>query len=138
MTHFREIEDRDVEAVVALWQACGLTRAWNDPYKDIAFARAGHESTVMVHEFDGRIIATVMAGQDGHRGMLYYVAVDPAHRGQGLGRQAVRAAERWLADHGVRKVNLLVRAENSAVKGFYESLGYEVNPVLCMARKIEG
>ena len=61
MTHFREIEDRDVEAVVALWQACGLTRAWNDPYKDIAFARAGHESTVLVHEFDGHIIATVMA-----------------------------------------------------------------------------
>lgn len=136
MTGFRDIEDRDVEAVVMLWQACGLTRAWNDPYKDIAFARQGKESAVLVGEADGRIVATVMAGHDGHRGMLYYVAVDPALQGEGLGRAAVMAAEAWLAARGVWKINLLVRAENEAVRGFYEALGYEVNPVLCMARKI--
>ncbi len=136
MSEFREIEDRDVEAVVALWQACGLTRAWNDPYKDISFAREGRHSTVLVLEDEGRIIASVMAGHDGHRGMLYYVAVDPARQGRGLGKQAVKAAETWLGRQGVWKVNLLVRAENAAVKGFYETLGYEVNPVLCMARKI--
>jgi ribosomal protein S18 acetylase RimI-like enzyme len=136
MNGFREIEDGDVEAAVALWQACGLTRPWNDPYKDIAFARAGKDSTVLVLERGGAIIATVMAGHDGHRGMLYYVAVEPSEQGQGLGKQAVRAAEAWLGAHGVWKVNLLVRAENDAVKGFYEALGYAVNPVLCMARKI--
>jgi ribosomal protein S18 acetylase RimI-like enzyme len=136
MTAFREIEDRDVENVVALWQACGLTRAWNDPYKDIAFARTGDTSTVLVLEREGRIIASVMTGHDGHRGMLYYVAVDPSQQRQGHGKAAVKAAEAWLGDRGVWKVNLLVRAENVAVKGFYESLGYEVNPVLCMARKI--
>ncbi len=136
MNGFREIEDRDVEAVVALWQACGLTRAWNDPYKDIAFAREGQHSTVLVLEREGRIVASVMAGHDGHRGMLYYVAVDPALQRQGLGKAAVKAAEAWLGAQGVWKVNLLVRAENAAVKGFYEALGYEVNPVMCMARKI--
>jgi ribosomal protein S18 acetylase RimI-like enzyme len=136
MNAFRDIEDRDVEAVVALWTACGLTRPWNDPYKDIAFARAGKDSTVLVLERNGAIVATVMAGHDGHRGMLYYVAVAPELRGQGLGSQAVRAAEAWLGGRGVWKVNLLVRPENEAVKGFYEALGYAVNPVLCMARKI--
>ncbi len=136
MTAFRDIRDGDVEAVVALWQACGLARAWNDPYKDISFARQSGNSTVLVHARDTRIMATVMAGHDGHRGMLYYVAVDPDCRRQGLGKAAVRAAEGWLAERGVWKVNLLVRAENAAVKGFYESLGYEVNPVLCMARRI--
>ena len=136
MTGFREIADADVEATVALWTACGLTRPWNDPYKDISFARGGENSTILVLDRDGRIAASVMAGHDGHRGMLYYVAVDPAFRRQGLGREAVRAAEAWLGERGVWKVNLLVRAENAAVKGFYESLGYEVNPVLCMARKI--
>lgn len=136
MTGFRDIEDRDVEAVVMLWQACGLTRTWNDPYKDIAFARQGKESAVLVGEADGRIVATVMAGHDGHRGMLYYVAVDPVLQGKGFGRAAVKAAEAWLAARGVWKINLLVRAENEAVKGFYEALGYEVNPALCMARKI--
>lgn len=138
MNGFREIADADVEAVVALWQACGLTRPWNDPYRDIAFARDSETSTVLVLEREGRIAATVMAGHDGHRGMLYYVAVDPARQGQGLGKAAVRAAEEWLGQRGVWKVNLLVRAENAAVKGFYEALGYEVNPVLCMARKIAG
>lgn len=136
MNEFREIEDRDVERAVALWTACGLTRPWNDPFKDISFAREGKHSTVLVCEEDGRIVASVMAGHDGHRGMLYYVAVDPARQGRGLGKQAVKAAEAWLGAQGVWKVNLLVRAENAAVKGFYEALGYEVNPVLCMARKI--
>ena len=137
MTAFRDIEDRDVEAVVALWTRCGLTRPWNDPYKDISFARAGAHSTVLVAEQDGAIAATVMAGHDGHRGMLYYVAVDPGLQGHGLGKAAVRTAEAWLGAQGVWKVNLLVRAENAAVKGFYEALGYEVNPVLCLARKID-
>jgi len=136
MTAFREIEDRDVEAVVALWQACGLTRPWNDPYKDISFAREGRESTILVAEREGRIIASVMAGHDGHRGMLYYVAVDPSLRREGLGKAAVRAAEDWLGGRGVWKINLLVRSENDAVRGFYEALGYEVNPVFCMARRL--
>ncbi len=136
MTGFREIDDADVEAVVALWRACGLTRPWNDPYKDISFARQSETSTILVLEREGRIAASVMAGHDGHRGMLYYVAVHPALQRRGLGKAAVRAAEAWLAAQGVWKVNLLVRAENAVVKGFYESLGYEVNPVMCMARKI--
>jgi ribosomal protein S18 acetylase RimI-like enzyme len=136
MIAFRDIADADIEAVVALWQACGLTRPWNDPYKDISFARAGAESTVLVGETDGALVASAMVGHDGHRGMLYYVAVDPAQQGRGLGKATVKAAEAWLARHGVWKINLLVRAENEKVRGFYEALGYEVNPVLCMARKI--
>lgn len=136
MNGFREIADADVESVVALWQACGLTRPWNDPYRDISFARGSEASAVLVLEQDGRIAATAMVGHDGHRGMLYYVAVNPALQRQGLGKAAVRAAEAWLEARGVWKVNLLVRAENAVVKGFYEALGYEVNPVLCMARRI--
>ncbi|WP_421693483.1 GNAT family acetyltransferase [Aestuariivirga sp.] len=137
MTGFREMADDDVDATVQLWRDCGLTRPWNDPYKDISFARDGGCSAILVCETGGRIAATVMVGHDGHRGMLYYVAVAPTFQRQGLGRSAVRAAEAWLGARGVWKVNLLVRAENAAVKGFYESLGYEVNPVLCMARKIQ-
>ena len=137
MNGFRDIADSDVEAVVALWRTCGLTRPWNDPYKDISFARESENATILVLEREGRIVATVMAGHDGHRGMLYYVAVDPSCQGQGIGKSAVRAAEAWLASRGVWKTNLLVRPENAAVKGFYEALGYTVNPVLCMARKLD-
>lgn len=137
MIRFRAIVDADVETVIALWRACGLMRAWNDPHKDIAFARAGANSTILVGEAEGAIAASVMVGHDGHRGMLYYVAVEPRHRGQGWGKAAVRAAEDWLAQRGVWKINLLVRAENEMVRGFYEKLGYEINPVLCMGRRIE-
>ncbi len=136
MIAFRAIEDADVAAVIELWRVCGLTRGWNDPHRDIAFARAGENSTILAGETEGIIAASAMVGHDGHRGMLYYVAVAPGHRGQGFGTAAVRAAEAWLAERGVWKINLLVRAENEAVRGFYEKLGYEINPVLCMGRKI--
>lgn len=135
---FRPITDKDVETVIALWQACGLTRPWNDPHQDIDFARGKEASDVLVAERDGEIVASVMVGHDGHRGMFYYLCVRPDLQGQGLGKETVRAAEAWLAERGVWKINLLVRSENEKVRGFYEKLGYEINPVLCMGRKIAG
>ena len=133
---FRSIEDADIDAVIALWQACGLTRPWNDPHKDIAFSRQGPASDVLVAEVDGQIAASVMVGHDGHRGMVYYVAVDPVHQGKGYGKQVMRTAEEWLKAQGVWKLNLLVRTENEAVRNFYHSIGYEVSDVMCMARKL--
>jgi ribosomal protein S18 acetylase RimI-like enzyme len=116
--------DGDEAAVVALWQACGLTRPWNDPAQDIAFARGKAGSDVLVGLLDGGIVASVMVGHDGHRGALYYVSVDPACRGRGYGRQIIAAAEGWMRERGVWKANLLVRAGNEAVLAFYEELGY--------------
>lgn len=121
---FVEIIDADVEQVVELWGACGLTRPWNDPYVDIADARAGDTSTVLVARTDGRVVATAMAGHDGHRGWLYYVAVAPGLQGSGLGRAAVVAAEAWLLSRGARKVQLMVRSSSTDVLGFYDRLGY--------------
>ncbi|MGO2041973.1 MAG: GNAT family N-acetyltransferase, partial [Cellulosimicrobium funkei] len=105
---FTEVEDADVEAVVALWRECGLTRPWNDPYRDLADARLGETSTVLVGRATrdlptvapdgapeapgvaaGELVATAMAGVDGHRGWLYYVAVDPRVQGRGAGRATV-------------------------------------------------
>ncbi|MBO0608629.1 GNAT family acetyltransferase [Myceligenerans salitolerans] len=130
---FTEITDDDVEGVVALWHTCGLTRPWNDPRVDVADARSGPTSTILVTRDDGpatgdrraaRVVASVMAGLDGHRGWLYYVAVAPDRQGDGLGRAAVAAGEDWLRAAGARKVQLMVRGTNSAVVGFYERLGY--------------
>ena len=85
---------------------------------------------------DETVIASVMVGHDGHRGIVYYVATHPDFQRKGLGAAAMRAAEGWLTQRGVWKLNLLVRAENEAVRSFYEKLGYEVEPRLCMARKL--
>ena len=130
----RAVEDADVAAVATLWRDCGLVAPYNPPGHDIAFCRATPTSELFVAEAGGAIVATAMAGHDGHRGWLYYVAVDPARRGAGLGRRMVAQAEVWLAERGVRKVNLIIRDTNAAVQGFYERLGYDVEPRIQMAR----
>lgn len=134
---FRSVSDGDVETVVDLWRRCGLTRPHNDPYRDIAFARGKTASDVLVGETSGRIVASAVVGHDGHRGAVYYVLVDPDSRGSGLGRALMAAVEGWMKERGVWKLNLLIREDNTAVQGFYQSLGYEVEPRTAVARRLE-
>jgi ribosomal protein S18 acetylase RimI-like enzyme len=130
----RAILDSDVDAVAALWEACGLTRPWNDPHADIALARRTPSSEIFVGLDDDKIVASAMCGSDGHRGWLYYVAVEPALQGNGHGRAIMARAETWLAAQGIPKIELMVRSENTAVQRFYESIGYNIEPVAVMAR----
>ncbi len=87
---------------------------------------------------DDRIIGTVMTGFEGHRGWVYYLAVDPAHRGAGLGRLLMTAAEAWLKAQGAPKLQLMVRADNAAALGFYERLGLERQDVVVLGRRLDG
>ena len=120
----RPMADGEEASVIELWQRAGLTRPWNDPANDLAFARGKASSDILVGVADGAVVACAMVGHDGHRGVMYYVAVDPARHGHGLGRRMVAAAEEWLLARGVWKVNLMVRQGNEKVLGFYEGLGY--------------
>src|SRR5271155_2533684 len=95
------IRDADIGAVVTLWQRCGLTRPWNDPAADIAMARRGTNATILVGRAGEAIAASVLVGHDGHRGWVYYVAVDPAHRQKGYGRAIMNAAEDWLREASI-------------------------------------
>jgi ribosomal protein S18 acetylase RimI-like enzyme len=115
----------DTEAVVSLWQETGLTRSWNNPYQDISRKLAVQPELFLVADDGGDIVGTVMAGYDGHRGWLYYLASAPARRGQGIGRRLVEAAEDLLREMGCPKVQLMVRPENGGVHNFYAALGYE-------------
>jgi ribosomal protein S18 acetylase RimI-like enzyme len=126
----------EANAAAALWEEAGLIRAWNDPHADIAAALACPTSTILAARDEGRIVGTVMAGYDGHRGWLYYVAVAADRRGTGLGRALVEAAEQWLAAQGARVIRLMVRAENEAVTGFYEALGYEDGEMIVMGKRL--
>lgn len=138
MISFRDISVEDEEDVVSLWKRCELTRAWNNPYKDIRFAQKGETSTVLVGIVEGRIVASVMVGHDGHRGVLYYLAVDPEFQKRGFGKAAVSAAESWLKDRGVWKINLMVRSENEKAGRFYERMGYGINPVISFGKRLDG
>ncbi len=133
-----DIADADIAAVIALWQACGLTRPWNDPSADIALARREPHSTVLIGRDDDAIVATAMVGHDGHRGWVYYVAADPALRGKGFGRAIMKAAEDWLRATGIAKLQLLVRRENAGVAAFYQSIGYEEAQTIMFAKWIDG
>ena len=132
------IADADVEAVIALWQRCGLTRPWNDPASDIAFARRGENATILIGRAGGALVATAMVGHDGHRGWVYYVAVDPDRQGQDFGRAIMAAAEHWLRAQGVTKAMLMVRPDNAAVQAFYDKLGYDVQERVIYAKWLDG
>ncbi len=128
----------DTEAVIDLWRRCDLLRPWNDPCHDIDLVKRSGHGTLLIGRLaaGGPVLATVMVGHDGHRGWIYYLAVDPDYRRGGLGRQAVQAAEDWLRHRGLAKAMLMIRAENEAVRAFYERCGYGVEERIVMSRRI--
>lgn len=133
----RSITNTDIEAVIALWHKCGLTRPWNNPDKDIDIARKNGSSNILVGVQGNTILATVMCGFDGHRGWLYYVAVHPEYQGNGYGQKVTQAAENWLRQLGAVKVELMIRDDNFSVRDFYHNIGYEVEPRIVMAKWLE-
>ncbi len=134
----RAITTADVDAVVALWERAGLTRPWNDPYQDIAFARATEHAGVLVLAEEGALVGAVMVGHDGHRGTVYYLGVEPACARSGRGRTLMAAAEDWLRTRGVWKMNILVRESNAPVLGFYEALGYADQQCRVVGKRLDG
>lgn len=128
--------EADEAAVVALWQACGLTRPWNDPHKDIARKLTVQRELFLVGERDAGIVASVMAGYEGHRGWVNYLAVAPELRGQGHGAALMQHVERALRARGCPKINLLVRSSNSAVLAFYRRLGYAVDEAVPLGKRL--
>ena len=127
----------DAAAVIALWQACALTRPWNDPVADYARAVTGECSAILLLRSVDTIAASVMVGEDGHRGWVYYLAVAPDRRRAGLGARMMAAAENWLRARGVPKIQLMVREDNEAALGFYEALGLERQKVVTLGRFLD-
>jgi len=132
----RSYSAADEAAVIALWQACGLTRPWNDPKRDIERKLTEQPELFLVGELEGRVVATAMIGYDGHRGWVYYVAVEPALQGHGYGRTLMARAEELLLARGCPKINLLVRQGNDAVMAFYEKLGYGADAAVSLGKRL--
>jgi len=127
----------DEEAVVSLWGWCDLVRPWNDPRKDIRRKLCVRPDLFLVGVLGSQIVATAMAGYEGHRGWLNYVAVAPEHRRLGHGRAIVKEAERLLREAGCPKINLQVRTANNGATEFYRRLGYTVDEVVSMGKRLE-
>ena len=133
MIAIRPASPADADQVIAMWEACDLTRPWNDPRADFMRAIDHSASTIFVAEAGGAPVGTVMAGFDGHRGWIYYLGVLAGHRRSGIARQLLDAACGWLRAAGCPKVELMVRDGNPAA-GLYERLDWEVQPVRVFAR----
>jgi len=127
---------QDEAAVIGLWQRCELTRPWNNPYLDIARKLTTQPELFLVGELDRTLIASAMAGYDGHRGWVNYLAVEPAHRNKGFGRQLMQHIEQQLQARGCPKLNLQIRSNNQAVQAFYRKIGYVADEAVCYGKRL--
>jgi len=121
---FRAYLPSDHERLLRLWHDCDLTRSWNDPDDDIRQCLENPSSELLVAVCEETLCGSVMIGCDGHRGWVYYLAVDPGYRHRGIGRALMAEAEAWVRDRGVPKIQALIRHDNLAVRGFYGRLDY--------------
>ena len=126
----------DSEEVIAIWQACGLTVPWNDPHKDIARKMEVNPELFLVAEVDGRIAGTVMGGYEGHRGWINYLAVAPDFQRQRIGVALMQEVEAKLQALGCPKINLQVRTNNRAVIQFYGQIGYHIDDVISLGKRL--
>lgn len=132
----RQYLSKDEPEVIELWQKCALIRGWNNPERDIERKLKVNPELFLVGLTGNRLVATAMGGYDGHRGWIYYLAVDPDYQRKGLGRQIMEMIEKKLLDMGCPKLNLQVRADNRDVVAFYQNIGYEVEERVSMGKPL--
>lgn len=132
----RPFQPDDERAVIDLWHACDLIRPWNDPVKDIQRKLKVNPELFLVGVAGEQVVATVMVGYEGHRGWINYLAVHPDYRRQGYGRLLMQLAEVLLRELGCPKINLQVRTSNKGVIEFYRKLGYQVDEVVSLGKRL--
>ncbi len=137
MLTIRVFEPKDQPDLIDLWQRCQLIVPWNDPCKDIARKMRVNPELFLVGEMDGRLIASVMGGYDGHRGWINYLAVAPEYQRRGIGQRMMAEVERRIQSKGCPKINIQVRSTNATVIAFYNSLGYGVDDVIGLGKRLE-
>jgi len=133
----RSYQPQDEAAVVQLWLQCNLVVPQNNPERDIERKLRVKPEWFLVGILGGHIVATCMAGYEGHRGWINYLAVSPHHQRQGIGRRIMEEAEKRLKAAGCPKINLQVRETNRSVIQFYERIGYTRDPVASMGKRLE-
>ena len=122
--------------VIALWKRCNLVRPQNNPARDISRKLKVNPELFLIGLIDGKVIATIMGGYEGHRGAVNYLAVDPSQQKKGLGREIMLALEKKLLEIGCPKINLMFRIDNAGVEKFYEKLGYSRDAVIEMGKRL--
>ena len=133
----RPFDLHDEDAVVQLWTDCGLVVPWNNPHRDIQRKLKVQADMFLVACLNGKIIASVMAGYDGHRGWINYLAVHPQHQRAGIAKRMMDEVEGRLQAVGCPKINLQVRSTNAAVIEFYKRIGFKADDVVSLGKRLE-
>lgn len=131
----RVFNESDRQGVIALWELCELIRPWNDPDKDIDRKVSYQSNLFLVGTVNATVVASAMAGYDGHRGSVFYLAVHPEYQGKGLGAQLMAKIEDLLTEMGCPKINIVIRSSNARVLAFYNRLGYTVDDVTSVGKR---
>lgn len=132
----RSYQQTDEASVIALWQECELTRPWNNPKEDIKRKLTTQPDLFLVGVEGDALVATAMVGFDGNRGWVHYLGVLPSHQRLAYGKAMMDEAEKLLAARGCPKINLQVRSTNAAVIDFYQKLGYQIDDVISMGKRL--
>jgi ribosomal protein S18 acetylase RimI-like enzyme len=135
--HIRPFTQDDEDSVVHLWTECGLVVPWNDPHHDIQRKLKVQADMFLVACVEGQVIATVMAGYDGHRGWINYLAVHPQYQRVGIAKRLMKEAESRLRAKGCPKINLQVRSSNAGVIEFYKKVGFTTDDVVSLGKRLE-
>jgi ribosomal protein S18 acetylase RimI-like enzyme len=133
----RPCEPSDQAEIIQLWLDCDLVVPWNDPVKDIAAKSLVQPELFLVGLLSGKIVASAMAGYDGHRGSVFYLAVSPEHRRKGYGGLLMGRVESGLRNLGCQKINIQIRGTNLDVIEFYRSLGYKDEDVISLGKRLD-
>lgn len=136
MTTIRTAAPTDIDAIARLWDRAGVSRPWNPVAADVDFCLAQPHARLFLRRIGETVIGSVMCGQDGHRGWIYYLAVDPDHSHQGHGTALLAHAEAWLEHQGCWKIQLMVRHDNPEVIGFYAARGYRDCQTVVLQKQI--
>ena len=136
MLNYRDFHSGDTQAVIALWEACDLTRPWNDPQKDIQRKLGDQNGAFWVVSDGDEVVASVMIGYDGHRGSINYLAITPRLQRSGVGAELMRRAEAFLIELGCPKVSFCVRKDNDSVLSFYDALGYDIDDIHFLGKRL--
>lgn len=116
----------DYAAVLSLWQAAeGVEIAEGDTRADIDAYLRRNPALSRIAELDGKIVGAVLCGHDGRRGLIYHLAVAPAARGKGVGRQLIKECVEGLKAAGIKRALILVEKENWGGRAFWISQGFE-------------
>jgi ribosomal protein S18 acetylase RimI-like enzyme len=132
----RPFSIEDEQTVIELWLKCELVHPWNNPKSDIARKLKLNTELFLVGTLKGKVIATAMGGYEGHRGWVNYLAVDPVYQKHGYGRQLMAELEKRLLKLGCPKINLQVRNGNSSALEFYNRIGYKVDDVISLGKRL--